>query len=288
MKNLIALSVKRRKWYVGILIALLTIGLVLPTATPGLASVASHSPGTIFAYTTIWSLLISIPIGYGIWEVTANRDNPRYFNGEFYAGVFGGAGFYPSQELRFGTPSNGLSVRSMKFDPSVAGGMKIGYFFNSCKFLGLEYEQGVSLSPVRRQNVTLSPPFAGSNKAVLPSDNWLNFYPALHLVGRLGFLPDQELSFGRLQPYVGFGPILLFNASRESGATSVNWGLDVMAGVRYMVLKNVSAFLEYKYTHVWDADLLSQPLLTPNLNTEGNAVYNFGSHKVVVGMAYHF
>jgi opacity protein-like surface antigen len=277
---------KRRTWYRLVLIALITVGFLMPA--PVLAGVASHSSGTVTAYATIMAVLISIPAGYGIWEITANRDNPRYFNGEFYVGGFVGAGFYPSQELRLGNHINGLSVQSMKFDPSVAGGMKIGYFFNSCKFLGLEFEQGVSFSPVRRQNVTLSSPIAGSNKAVLPSDIWTNFYPAAHLVGRLGFLPDQEVSFGRLQPYVGIGPILLFNA--HEGATAVNWGLDVMAGVRYMMLKNVSAFLEYKYTHVWDGDLLNQQLSIPDVNTNRivNAAYNFESHKVVVGMAYHF
>ena len=288
MKNLIALSVKRSKWYVGVLIALLTIGLVLSTGTPGLAGVASHSSGTVAAYTAILSVLISIPAAYGIWELTANRGNPRYFNGEFYVGGFVGAGFYPSQEFRFGTSSNGTTARSMRFDPSAVGGVKIGYFFNSFKFLGLEFETGAGRSPVPRQNVTLSSPIAGSNKAVLPSDTWTNFYPALHLVGRLGFLPDQEVSFGRLQPYVGIGPILLFNAHQS--ATAVNWGLDVMAGVRYMVLKNVSAFLEYKYTRVWDSDLLGQTLFISNLNTRftGNAVYDFEIHNIVVGAAYHF
>ena len=62
-----------------------------------------------------------------------------------------------------------------------------------------------------------------------------------------------------------------------------------MAGLRYMMLKNVSAFVEYKFSHQWNVELESHVLVTPaGTEQRGTATFNYDSHRIVVGVAYHF
>ena len=87
--------------------------------------------------------------------------------------------------------------------------MKLGYFFHSIPYLGLEAESSVNNSYVNRRSLSTSRPILGYSQAAVPNDFWINWTTALHIVGRYGFLPDQEVPFGRLQPYVGIGPAVI-------------------------------------------------------------------------------
>ena len=84
--------------------------------------------------------------------------------------------------------------------------------------------------------------------------------------GRYGFFPDAEVPFGRLQPYVAVGPGILFSSQKPKLSYTDSFGnfysysmdrknsmdicLAVDAGVRYMVLANVSidVFFNYRYS----------------------------------------
>jgi opacity protein-like surface antigen len=81
---------------------------------------------------------------------------------------------------------------------------------------------------------------------------------------RYGFFPDHEVPFGRLQPYIAVGPAILFSSQRPTFYSPNNdWtlkaptdstvypALAVEAGLRWMVLKNVSldASFKYRYAH---------------------------------------
>jgi opacity protein-like surface antigen len=73
-----------------------------------------------------------------------------------------------------------------------------------------------------------------------------------------------------------------------------NFAIDAMAGVRYMLLKNVSAFVEYKYSHQFDVELDSHAFVPVAANgalgtlQRGTAHFDYDSHRVVLGVAYHF
>jgi hypothetical protein len=115
---------------------------------------------------------------------------------------------------------------------------------------------------------------------------------AFMFTGRYGFLPDSEVPFGRLQPYVAVGPGILFSSMAPkltftdfSGMTqgisrgsdsAVNICLVADAGIRWMALRNVSidAFFRYRYAAPSYFDGALQP--TFNLFS-GN-----------LGVAYHF
>jgi outer membrane immunogenic protein len=165
--------------------------------------------------------------------------------------------------------------------------VKLGYFFHSIPYLGLEGESSVNNSYVNRRSLSTSRPIQGANRVTVPNDFWINWTTALHIVGRYGFLPDQAVPFGRLQPYVGIGPAVI--VLYEEVDSAKNFGLDVMAGLRYMLTKHISAFAEYKFNYQWDVEIESHPFYLPNGTVgRGTAHFDFACHKVVAGLAYHW
>ena len=223
----------------------------------------------------------------------------RLLNGEFYAGGFMGMAFTPSQNLKYldgftlntgGTPTTFGSPATLfnnKFNNSFVGGVKLGYFTHTIPYLGWEVESMANNSYVNRRTLSTNRPIQGFNQAAVPNDFWVNWTTGLHLVGRYGFFPDKEVPFGRLQPYVGIGPA--FTVLYEEVDSAKNFGLDVMAGMRYMFTKHISAFVEYKFNRQWAVEIDAHPFYLPN-GTEGRGVatLDFDSHKVVAGVAYHW
>ncbi len=283
-----------RKWGLRFVILLLTLGFLMPAPTPVMAASGDNIFWTGMG---IFSVLGDGAIAYAIWE-KSRPDQPRLLNGEFYAGGFLGAAFTPNQNLRYPDGfilNNGLTRTSQgsatlfgnQFNTSLTGGVKFGYFTHRIPYLGLEVESSVNNSYVNHRSLSTSRPIQGASQVAVPNDFWINWTTALHIVGRYGFLPDQEVPFGRLQPYVGIGPA--FIVLYEEVDSAKNFGIDVMAGVRYMFTKHISAFVEYKYNHQWDVEIESHAFYLPNgAEGRGTAHLDFDSHKVVLGMAYHW
>lgn len=169
-----------------------------------------------------------------------------------------------------------------RFDPAVMGGLKAGYWFTPQGFLGYNYPKvmkhfGVYLDfnyhrlNFRRQvgqtldksDTLIYEPLI-SNQPNEFFSNGKAATLAFMFAGRLGFLPDSEVPFGRLQPYLAVGPAILFSHqeatityrdgygnyhtfSGSSGSTDICLAVD--AGLRYMALKNVSFDLFFKYRY---------------------------------------
>jgi opacity protein-like surface antigen len=285
---------KRGKWGLGLAV-ILTVALLAPGPAPVMALNTDLAIGC-----TILGVLATPLIAYGLWENMPSRQGKeRLIKGEFYTGGYLGAAFTPNQNLSYpdgfslnngvGAPTTqgSATLLNNKFAPAVVGGLKFGYFNDRIPYLGLEVETNVSESKVKNISLAVSRPIQGFNQVTVPNDNIINWTTALHLVGRYGLVPDQEVPFGRLQPYVGVGPAFVVNYDEVDSAK--NFGLDVMAGVRYMMLKNVSAFVEYKFTQVWDAEIEAHAFSLPNGTVgRGTAHLDYTSHKVVLGVAYHF
>lgn len=234
-------------------------------------------------------------LAYGLWRNRPSQQDkkePGLFPGEFYVGGYLGGSLVQNTNLNYLSsisPAGGgkVTTNRQKFDPAVVGGLKIGYFMQSIPYLGFEIETNYSRCAVGKQQVTLSRPVNGSTVAFLPNDSWVNWTMAAHVVGRYGFLRDDEVPFGRLQPYVGIGPGLVVLYDEVDAAK--NFAIDVMAGVRYMMLKNVSAFVEYKFSHQWDVELQSHSFVAADGTLQrGNATFDYTSHRIVLGVAYHF
>jgi len=110
---------------------------------------------------------------------------------------------------------------------------------------------------------------------------------------RYGYMPDQEVPFGRLQPYFGIGPAAVFhdihlNIGKDYKSTEVDAALVVESGVRYFFRKNVSvnAAFRYKYAPVHaevDDKLFEIPMgVWIPLNT------TYHMFNILVGVSYHF
>ena len=208
-----------------------------------------------------------------------------------------GAAITPNQNLRYPdgfslNPGNGpvskqgpATLFGNQFANSLVGGLKFGYFTHTIPYLGLEVESMVNNSYIDRRPLSTDHPIQGATQVAVPNDFFVNWTSALHLVGRYGFLSDGEVPFGRLQPYVGIGPafIVLYN-ERDSAK---NFGLDLMAGLRYMITKHVSTFVEYKFNYQWDVELENHVFYLPNGTVgSGTAHFDFACHKIVFGLEY--
>lgn len=286
----------RRKGFLALSVMLLVCCLLLPGPTPAAA-------GTGDTNLAIGAALIGVVLAplaaYGIYRnLPSQQGKPeKIFPGEFYVGLYMGASFANSQDLKYengATANNGVTLTRVnpftlfnnKFEPGVVGGLKFGYFLKSIPYLGLEAETNFAPSRIRSRTATVSPAVIGSNQALVPDNNWVNWTIAGHIVGRYGFFKDAEVPFGRLQPYVGIGPGFVVMYDHVDAAK--NFSIDVMAGLRYMMLKNVSLYVEYKYGHQFDAEMESHDLAVNGSTVSGTASLPMDLHRIVLGVAYHF
>jgi opacity protein-like surface antigen len=223
---------------------------------------------------------------------------------EIYFQVYAGGVFPANQSLSFATSrieqpngnTNEIAValvnnthgpvfyreeyRGSRVDPAVVGGLKLGTWFVPEGFLGYSYPAwmryfGFFLDfsyhrlDMRRQGLST---LAFGPSGVLDVSPWSWFKSegtcatlAFMFAARYGFLPDPEVPFGRLQPYVAVGPALLFTSmspkinSMDAGGTlfgiSPGSSSDVAIclaadiGLRYMCLKNVSLDVSFRYRY---------------------------------------
>jgi opacity protein-like surface antigen len=271
---------------------LVILGLLLPPGG-GKPAQAGGDPSTVVG--AVLGGVVACGAAYGMWRNRPSQQDkkePGLFPGEFYVGGYLGGSLVQNTDLQFRdglVPERGgrVTARNQRFEPAVVGGIKFGYFLKSVPYLGFEAETNYAHNNVRQQVVKLSRPVQGSTQAILPTDDWSTWTLALHIVGRYGFFPDQEVPFGRLQPYVGLGPGLVVIYDEVDAAK--NFSIDVMAGLRYMMLKNVSAFVEYKFSHQWDVELDSHAIIPVGGTVQrGQATFDYTTHRIVLGVAYHF
>jgi len=235
-----------------------------------------------------------------------------------------------------GGGANGLSRYHLKYDgavePTVIGGVKVGTWFvkegfagwsgypDWAKYLGFYTDFSYHRIYTRDNRVSGTDFFAsnfpvGGGSAAIGDAGYMKTEGmaatwAFMLAARYGFLPDSEVPFGRLQPYVAAGPAVMFSSMKPKiwtqrnnpsaafpntdlvmspgtqGSTDIALAVD--AGVRYMALKNVSLDISFKYRYAnphynfsgQDGSLLvpAHFSLNPTLN-----LYSFQA-----GVAYHF
>ena len=242
---------------------------------------------------------------------------------EMYVEGYIGGNFAATGNKNFSTalPNFGAGFTSGSFsgniDPSFLGGIKIGTWFVREGTLGFDYPDWMKYLGffIDIQYHRVDFPKRGATGWIVPVGIPV-FYDfkseggaatlAFMFAFRYGFLPDKEVPFGRLQPYVAIGPAIMFTwqqpTFRLNGINGVpfvspielemdsshsnNIALQVEAGLRWMCLKNVSLDVSFKYRYSHPVYNFDYSIFAPLGSSQLSAQYNF--YSVNVGAAYHF
>jgi opacity protein-like surface antigen len=184
---------------------------------------------------------------------------------------------------------NGVTVsRDAKFQPSVIGGVTLGYDFVNTGFAGynwptwMQYFSFAVDFTYNRMDVHLGN-LGVNNVGASRFEGYMAAVTFLFM-GHYGFFPDTDVPSGRVNPYIGVGPAILMSGldlgsvgEGNRGATDV--ALVVEAGVRWVCLKNVSIDTAYRFR--W-----AQP--SYGLDGATLKVANVYSNSFLVRANYHF
>jgi opacity protein-like surface antigen len=205
--------------------------------------------------------------------------------------------------------------------PAVIGGLKVGTWFVKEGFLGMNYPDWmkyfgfcIDFSFHRLDNknqnfntnqfVTVGA--AAPRVTSVQSNNDFRSEGtvatlAFMFAARYGFLPDSEVPFGRLQPYVAVGPAIMFSSQRPTlrfittgqsldpgSQDSTDICLAVDAGIRYMALKNVSIDASFKYRWANPSYEYSAPISGTWAPTTFKYEPTYNLFSFQLGAAYHF
>jgi hypothetical protein len=204
-----------------------------------------------------------------------------------------------------------------KMDPAVIGGLKLGTWFVKEGFLGYDYPDWMkylgfyldfNYHRLNFRGQTGAYNYLGADAGSGPFSQQFSSEGnaatlAFMFAARYGFLPDAEVPFGRLQPYVAVGPAILFVSQNPTLSTDAPYGnittlkpgsqsdavlcLAAEAGVRWMCLKNVSVDISFKYRY-------AQPNFSYRTSVGWGDMYSFSLNPTLnlfsgqIGVAYHF
>jgi opacity protein-like surface antigen len=165
-----------------------------------------------------------------------------------------------------------LGGNDLSLHHSVMYGAKLGYYFDSVKWLGLETEVFNTTPNVKQQSLIIG----GVNTGTIPGVDFrvLTWAP-LNVVVRY--------QMGAFEPYAGVGLGIFFSRLAQGGtsSSSTDIGLNTQLGLRYRVTQHLALFGEWKFNH---ANMSHSNAVGTGLNA--SADYN--AHHLVFGLGYHF
>jgi opacity protein-like surface antigen len=156
---------------------------------------------------------------------------------------------------------------------SVMYGAKLGYYFDSLKWLGIETEVFNATPHVKQQNYTVG----GMPLGTVPGVNFrVTTWAPVNIVVRY--------QAGAFEPYAGVGLGVFFSrfAAEGSSSSSTDVGLNTQVGLRYRIATNLALFGEWKYNYanINHSDVAGATGL--NLSSD------YRAHHLVFGVGYHF
>ena len=147
--------------------------------------------------------------------------------------------------------TSGRDVGGVIFNGTVIGGAAIGYdFVNSgvgayawpdwMKYFSIATD--ITYNPLRVHTI-------GGNEVRFTTVKGYCVAWTFLLMAHYGLFPDSEVPGGRVNPYIGVGPAIVWSGLniRQSNGNSTNIALVVEPGIRWMVLKNVSVDTSFRY-----------------------------------------
>jgi hypothetical protein len=202
--------------------------------------------------------------------------------------------------------------------PAVIGGVKLGTWFTNQGVLGFSYPSWMKYCGFyldfnyhrqnfrRRLSNTILLDDTISTRNIFES-NGNTVTLAFMFAGRYGYLANDEVPFGRLQPYLGVGPAVMFTTQdvtlssralvarrlvpytiNPGSETDVALALALEPGLRWMFSKNISLDLSFKFrwAHPSFTYQYIDPLSATNESFTLHPQYLILS--VQLGAAYHF
>ncbi|MDA2911104.1 porin family protein [Nitrospiraceae bacterium AH_259_D15_M11_P09] len=169
------------------------------------------------------------------------------------------------------------TLSDLSLENSLMGGGKIGYYFDSLKWLGVEFEAFHTTPHVKQQAVTESAVGTPSFTEVRPGGRLLVSTVALNIVVRA--------QLGYYEPYVGVGVAGFIHqlngfGRRGQGPIFISGdraGLNTQLGLRYRVTDHFSVFEEWKFNRArFEFD---SPAMLDG---------TYSVHHLVFGICYHF
>lgn len=182
----------------------------------------------------------------------------------------------------------GTTHGEVELSTSFMFGGKIGHFFDSARWVGLEAEVFHATPHIDQQVLTFQNP---SVPGVTARPTFPGAYFRVITVAPFNLMFRYHKT--RLQPYLGVGPGIFFArikgeglASDPSESTSDNatLGLNAKAGLQYYVTKHLTAFAEWKFNYA-HFDFNENQNLWPFF-FGFDATYTM--HHVSFGVGYHF
>lgn len=174
-------------------------------------------------------------------------------------------------------PAAGISFSDLSLQNSLMYGAKLGYYFDSLKWLGVETEVFNTNPNVKQQEVTARAGRASITDTI-PGENLrvLNWAPINVMV---------RYQAGSFEPYAGVGMGVFFARLSQGGESTsdTSVGLNTQLGLRYKITQNIAAFGEWKYNR---AHFSFDPS-SPNQNV-GGIKADYSANILAFGVAYHF
>ncbi len=146
--------------------------------------------------------------------------------------------------------ANGIELGGVNFDGTVIGGATLGYDFVNSGFGAYAWPDWMKYFSIAT-DFTYNPLRVHSIGGVdVPSgDKGYCVAWTFLLMAHYGLFPDSVVPSGRVNPYIGVGPAIVWsgiNIGQFSG-NSTNVALVVEPGIRWVVLKNVSIDTSFRY-----------------------------------------
>ncbi len=198
---------------------------------------------------------------------------------EWYVAGQGGISFSNSFNNAESTGAfAGIHLSDLDLHRAPVYGGKVGYYFNSLKWLGVEMEAFSSTPHLKQQNATLS--FGGASAStILPGqDLRVTNWSPINVVVRY--------QMGPIEPYGGVGLGVFFarihdGETNTSATSNARPGLNTQAGIRWRITDHLSLFGEWKYNR---ATFHFQDPTPGTVGLKGD----YSAHIGVGGLAWHF
>jgi len=198
---------------------------------------------------------------------------------EWYVAGQGGVSFSNSLNNGEGVGSlAGFSISDLDLHKSPMYGAKVGYYFDSMKWLGVEMEAFSSTPHLKQQTAEVR--FGGdpatSATVTLPGqDLRVTNWTPINVMFRY--------QIGPVEPYAGVGLGVFFarihdGASGESASSNLRPGLNTQVGLRWRLTEHLSLFGEWKYNRAtFNFD-------DSNAGLKGD----YSAHIAAGGLGWHF